>query len=162
MVIYLAHPIDLAGKHSHYINGLAKEAREVLADIGCTVYSPALAWQAQIPLPPAIQRVNNEALLASDGALFLIPDGVQTLGVPFELGLAHAYGIPSVIVKGSGVEQHPRAASALLAYLSDMPVFGCVDVVSACFAVANLAKHRYPVSSPRETNGDTNESKGDI
>lgn len=161
MIVYLAHPIDFAGEHRQRMLDFADHVRSLLADSGCTVYSPALAWKAQLPMSPLIQKINLEALINSDAALFIMPEKVPSLGVPFELGVAYAHTIPSVIIRGSETTTDQRAGSALLAYLERVAIYGIDDVLSACLHTANLAKYRWGVSDAREAQEDTNEWTGE-
>ena len=131
--------------------------RNLLVDAGCTVYSPALAWRAQQPMSSVIQKINLDALTHSDAALFIMPEKVHSLGVPFELGIAHAHSIPSVIIRGTETSSDLRDGSALLAYLERVAIYGIDDVLSACLHAANLAKYRWYPSDAREDQEDTNE-----
>ena len=100
-VIYLAGPIDQAGGNS-LVSKMRYEARSALAGYKATIYDPAAAWAVasndERPLPPTVQRVNDAALLASDGMLALLPAGVPTVGVPYEIGLAIQHDIPVMVV----------------------------------------------------------------
>jgi nucleoside 2-deoxyribosyltransferase len=161
MIIYLAHPIDFAGENRQKMMDFGDHVRNLLVDAGCTVFSPALAWRAQPPMAPQIQRINIEALIVSDAALFIMPEKVHSLGVPFELGVAHAHSIPSVILRGVETTSDHRDGSALLAYLERVAIYGFDDVVSACLHVANLAQYRWHPVEARESQGDTTERTGE-
>ena len=161
MIVYLAHPIDFAGDNREKMLELADHVRNLLIDSGCSVYSPALAWRASTPMSPIIQKINLDALVNSDAALFIMPEKVPSLGVPFELGLAHAHSIPSVILRGNDTATDLRAGSALLAYLERVAIYGFDDVLSACLHTASLAQYRWHHSDATEARGDTTERTGE-
>lgn len=83
---YLAAPIDLA--HSAGFSEELDTISRALSDAGCSVFSPKDAWTVGSGQPSgALQRVNEAALLASDAAVFVLPDQ-PTVGVVAELTLA--------------------------------------------------------------------------
>lgn len=101
-VVYLAGPIDQA-HGSHAVNEMRYNARMELAARRATFYDPHGAWVVaqfddERPLPATIQRVNDTALMAADGMMALLPAGVPTVGVPFEIALAIQHDIPVVVV----------------------------------------------------------------
>ena len=97
-MIYLAHPIDQAGKEVQPLVGAAKEALS-RAGLG-PVYTPGGAWAAS-PEDAArdgrIHEVNEEAIRRAAGVLAILPPGVPTRGVYYELGYARALGKPAVV-----------------------------------------------------------------
>ena len=100
-VIYLAGPIDQANGRRE-VNDMRYNARMELAGRYATIYDPAGAWNVtpmdDLPLPPTVQRVNDEALLSSDGVLALLPAGVPTVGTPYEIALALQHDIPTMVI----------------------------------------------------------------
>jgi hypothetical protein len=167
MIVYLGHPIDLAGDKAQYFAVQAQVARNVLTSVGCCVYSPADAWQVATPMSPKIQQINLEALLASDAAMFIMPMSASSLGVPFELAYAHIYNIPTVIVRGlSTVTEKMRGESALLSFLENATIFGDSDIQLAALFAASVAKNISAANAPTnpenatESNGDPTERTG--
>ena len=167
MIVYLGHPIDLAGSKAPYFAKQAQVARNVLNNDGCCVYSPANAWQVATPMSPKIQQINLEALLASDVAMFIMPADVPSLGVPFELAYAHIYNIPTVIVRGlSTVTEKMRGESALLSFLGHATIFGDSDLQLAAHYAAEVAKNASAANAPTkpenatESNGNPTERTG--
>jgi hypothetical protein len=165
MMIYLAHPIDFAGEYYDAIIEAAHEAKDCLLDAGAScVYTPADAWRVNLPMSPAIQMVNNQALLASDAVFIIIPEGARSFGVPFEMGVAHANRIPMVYVTSGEPSRvrRLRETSALFAYLN-IPIYSDEEMVEAArvaLDLARVAKYRGAVPRPREANGDTRERTG--
>lgn len=108
-VVYIASPIDQAGTHAIEIDQARYDARSFLAGELMSFYDPKGAWHATTigPTSRAIQRVNDIALAESDGMLALLPAGVPTVGVPYEIALALQYGIPVMVVT-------PKPPTALL------------------------------------------------
>lgn len=102
MYIYLAHPIDFAGEHRERIDALAWEARNELIAAGVrAIYTPALAWTVDAGrMYSAVQNINTEALKQANGLLAIYPEDTKSVGVPMEIGMAHAWGIPTAVVRG--------------------------------------------------------------
>lgn len=101
-VIYLAGPIDQA-QGVNVVTDMRAHARAELAGRRATFYDPAAAWTVaqhddDRPLPATLQRVNDTALLAADGMLALLPAGIPTVGVPYEIALAVQHSIPVLVV----------------------------------------------------------------
>lgn len=97
MLIYLARPIDrVTGDERLAALGALLASKAVLRRH--QVYSPANAWSAAPPFEDStIQRVNNFALRRSGGLVAVMPRGYTSFGVPYEIGLAEAQGIPYAV-----------------------------------------------------------------
>ena len=103
-VIYWAEPIDFAenGPTSDpKIYGVARMVEEALRKRGraaqwssaggWSIYRPAAAWSVADGNPTYdVQRINMQVLAMADAVVAVLPHGVRTVGVPFELGYAEA------------------------------------------------------------------------
>lgn len=118
MYIYLAHPIDFANGNNT-IGAIADTAIRELHAYGATaIYRPGRAWKTNNTMHPRLQMTNMHALREADGVFAILPEGVTSLGVPFELGYAWAMGLPVVLIRGENQQQRDRAVaqSALLSF----------------------------------------------
>ncbi len=98
-MIYLAHPIDQAKVNE--VQPLVGAAKEALTGAGLgPVYIPGGAWAAS-PVDAArdgrIHEVNEGVIRRAAGVLAILPPGVPTRGVYYELGYARALGKPAVV-----------------------------------------------------------------
>lgn len=163
MYIYLAHPIDFTGEHAESIRQMVREAKVALLDAGATaVYTPASAWVVNPDdMHSKVQEVNMHALKLAEAVLFIYPEGVSSIGVPFEMGVAHAANIPSVVVRGRTTAQvrQMRKTSAMLAYI-DSPIYGYDDLPAAATRTVTLAIYRKQISDRRKDQGSTSERTG--
>ena len=93
-VIYWAEPIDFAenGPTSDpKVYGVAGMVEEALRKRGWSIYRPAAAWNVADGNPTYdVQRINMQVLDMADAVVAVLPHGVRTIGVPFELGYAEA------------------------------------------------------------------------
>ncbi len=163
MYIYLAHPIDFTGEQKASVTEAVNEARGALLSAGATaVYTPATAWTVNpLQMHSKIQEINMCALLRADAVLFIYPEGIPSIGVPFEMGVAYGSEIPSVMVRGRSTSQvkKMRATSAMLAFL-DTPIYGYDDLPAAATRTVTLAIYRQQISDAKKNHGDTNERTG--
>ena len=93
-VIYWAEPIDFAenGPASDpKVYEVARMVEEALRKRGWSIYRPAAAWSVADGNPTYdVQRINMQVLDMADAVVAVLPHGVRTVGVPFELGYAEA------------------------------------------------------------------------
>lgn len=93
-VIYWAEPIDFAenGPTSDpKVYEVARTVEEALRKRGWSIYRPATAWSVAEGKPTYdVQRINMQVLAMADAVVAVLPHGVRTIGVPFELGYAEA------------------------------------------------------------------------
>ena len=93
-VIYWAEPIDFAGNgpaHDPKTYEVAGMVEEALRKRGWSIYRPAAAWSVADGNPTYdVQRINMQVLDMADAVVAVLPHGVHTVGVPFELGYAEA------------------------------------------------------------------------
>ena len=159
MFIYLAHPIDFAGDQEQIIGVAVEETVEALKDAGATaIYRPASAWTVAGDMHAKIQEINIAALTRADAMMVIYPQSVPTIGVPFEMGIAHTCEIPMVMVRGrtTAEARQMRSRSAILTYLG-APMYGYDDLSSAACRVVTLAMYRRQQENARETTGDPKE-----
>lgn len=103
MLIYLAHPVDLAQNYQGHDVVLWLHSN--LADLGPT-FDPSEAWSVRSNMTPTaeLQDANLNVLLCCDVLVAYLPDGVPTIGTVLEVmeftrGIA---GKPVILVVGSG------------------------------------------------------------
>ena len=94
-VIYWAEPIDFAenGPTSDpKVYEVAVMVEEALRKRrGWSIFRPAGAWSVAGGKPTYdVQRINMQVLDMADAVVAVLPQGVRTIGVPFELGYAEA------------------------------------------------------------------------
>jgi len=163
MYIYLAHPIDFTGEHAESVRQVVAEAKQALLEAGATaIYTPANAWLvAPDDMHSKIQEVNMCALMRAEAVLFIYPEGVPSIGVPFEMGVAYGANIPSVLIRGRTTAQarQMRKTSAMLAFI-DSPIYGYDDLSAAAVRVVTLAIYRKKISDQRKDQENTNERTG--
>lgn len=90
-VLYLASPIDGVGGGTAIVNRLRNEALGETHEKGLVVYDPASAWyvgKGQYEPDGRLWEVNEKALEESDGLLAIWPEGVASVGVGMEIGMA--------------------------------------------------------------------------
>lgn len=118
--VYLAEPIDQSGERVQDY-GL----REALVANGASVYSPRDAWTSFGP-NAAVQGVNDAAIELADVVVALLPDGVASIGVPFEVGTALATETPTVVMGGDAAHASPVLVGSEAALLYPRDVDLCV------------------------------------
>ena len=93
-VIYWAEPIDFAENgpaRGPKVYEVAGKVEEALRKRGWSIYRPAAAWSVADGNPTYdVQRINMQVLDMADAVVAVLPHGVRTVGVPFELGYAEA------------------------------------------------------------------------
>lgn len=96
MFVYLAAPIDLASSRGMR---LKHEVTAELRQAGFTFYDPSkpFGWGVESDAV-MIHRVNERALQEADGGIFLLPEGVPSVGVPMEIQTKRDMGHPVVVV----------------------------------------------------------------
>lgn len=97
-LVYLAHPIDLGRANPGLIDYTIGE----LQAMGLPSYDPLGAFNAAGTPSGVIQRVNEAAMLAASGAVAFVPNGVQSVGVPFEISYLLSHGKPTLVVTDLG------------------------------------------------------------
>lgn len=114
LMVYFAYPIDNVDERLRA--GLQEDIqfiRNWMATTltGVMVYEPGRAWDVYDMEPERrLQLVNHHALSKADLVLALLPEDVNTVGVPFEIAFAAGQRIPTVVIrnKPSWVMQMPN------------------------------------------------------
>lgn len=138
--VYLGHPIDFAGDRLADFKVKATQVCSELHARGFSVYRPATAWAAQPPMSSVIQTVNHAALVSCNVAVFLWHSGCKSFGVPFEIGVAHTRGIPTVVMCDDPVGM--RANSALFAWAGALRLTPLDAYETAASIAKTIAKRK--------------------
>lgn len=97
-VVYLAEPIDFTDPGTPRPGD---QVAPVLAQMGLSVYRPAMAWLGVDPTSEhggALIEVNNSALDRSSLLVACLPSHIRSVGVPMEIERATSQGIPAVVI----------------------------------------------------------------
>ena len=98
-LVYLAHPIDMGRADA----GLIEYAVGELQALGLPSYNPLAAFNVSGQPTGVINRVNQAAMDAATGAVAFLPKGVQTVGVPMEIGYLTARATPTLVISNHDV-----------------------------------------------------------
>lgn len=105
MLVYLGGPIDLVSD-TEAKNWRSKFAQD-LAAREISSFNPATAFRycggsGDSRAAKKLIKINREALLASDFAVFVMDKNTPSIGTPMELLMAEENGIPHVVIWRSG------------------------------------------------------------
>jgi dUTP pyrophosphatase len=116
MHIYIARPIDSTGSHDTRVRRITDYIKTEMIEARHTVFDAATAWSTRQIDGPTIQTVNQQALLACDGVIAILPKEVHTLGVPLEIQVALNNAMPVAIWTDRKISE-----SAVLSWLEVQP-----------------------------------------
>lgn len=103
VLIYLAHPIDLATGDMgarDWAYSLVCEAKAEMHASPVAVYDPEGAFQVGVAAEPRawIGQINRAALNRADGVLAVLPEAIVSVGTPIEMHEAFRQGKPVAVV----------------------------------------------------------------
>ena len=114
MLIYLAHPIDLADEYGREVQDWLRVA---LSEIG-VIFDPGLAGLAATGTAPTprLQQINIEVMQKCDITVVFLPDEVPTIGTILELDrcIRETDYKPILVVAGDNIADKSWALSYLI------------------------------------------------